>query len=157
MDLMAMLSGLTQSVSLYQTAAKTMDEAKIASATHELNAKLMHFGAEVLAMQNQSLQATERERALLREKNDLEDRVRELEKKISERERYELVDVNKGSFAYRLKKSSANGEPVHYVCQGCLDNKSMKVVLQRQPTKMSRDAICPECKTEHWFGWFRTN
>lgn len=154
MDAMGFISGITQAVSAYRAAAQTLDDAKIAAATNELQVQLTHLGAEVIAMQNQSLQATERERALLREKNDLEDRIRELEKKVSERERYELVDVHKGAFAYRLKATSADGEPGHYVCQGCLDNKAMKVVLQRQPVTMNKDAICPQCRTEYWFNWF---
>lgn len=155
MDVMGIISSITGAVSLYKTAVDTVDQAKIDAATQAINVQLISLGAEVLAMQQKELESAERERSLLREKNDLEDRVRELEKKISERERYELVDVHQGAFAYRLKVASADGEPSHYVCQGCLDNKSMKVVLQRQPSKLGRDAICPECKTEHWFNWFR--
>lgn len=154
MDVLALLSGITQAVTAYQVAADAMDKAKIAAATNELHIQLTHLGAQLIAMQNERLQAAERESTLLGENHDLRNRVRELETKASERERYELVDVHMGAFAYRLKASSANGEPVHYLCQGCLDNKAMKVVIQRH-SSLNKDAICPACKTEYWFNWFR--
>ena len=149
-----MFSGFGTALTAYRAAVQTLDEAKITAATNELTVQLAHLGAKVLTMQQERLQATERERALLREKNDLEDQIASLEQKDRGRARYELVDVNMGAFAYRPKSSCANGEPTHYVCQGCLDNKAMKVVIQRDTTP-GRDAICPECETTFWFNWFR--
>lgn len=154
MNAMSFIAGVTQAVSAYRAAAQTLDEAKIASATNELQIQLTHLGAEVIAMQKERVQATEREGAALRAKNDLADKVRELERRASERDRYELVDVFMGSFAYKLKSSSSNGEPVHYVCQSCLDNRDMKVVLQRHISG-GKDAKCPECNTGFTFNWYR--
>ncbi|MCZ4331074.1 hypothetical protein ABRZ03_02475 [Castellaniella ginsengisoli] len=154
MDLMGLFTGVTQGISAYKTAVETLDEAKVAAATNELQVQLTHLGAEVIAMQKESLQAAERERATLRAKNELEDRVRELETRISERARYELVDAFMGAFVYRLKEASADGEPMHYVCQTCLDNKAVKSVIQRHAAAGS-DAYCPTCKTTFHLNWFR--
>lgn len=150
MDLMAMLSGLTQSVGLYQTAVKTLDEAKIASATHELNAKLMHFGAEVLAMQKEGLQTTERERAHLTRIHELEDQIRELEKRRADRERYDLVEQYPGVFTLRVKESARGSEPEHHLCPGCMDNDAVKSILQFHDEQKIY-ATCPKCKVGYRF------
>lgn len=130
MDVLGLVSGISQTVGIYKTAVETLDEAKIAAATNELTAQLIQLGAEVLVMQKDGLQATERERSLLRSNNDLGDRVRELEKRISERERYDLVEDYPGTYALRIKEACRDGEPMHYLCPGCMDNKAMKSILQ---------------------------
>lgn len=130
MDVMTLLSGITQAVGAYRAAVQTLDDAKIAAATNEITIQLTQLGAEVIALQKEGLQATERERTLLGENHNLADRIRELEKRIGERERYELVEAYPGTFALRIKEAARNGEPVHYLCPGCLDNKAVKSILQ---------------------------
>lgn len=150
MDVMSLISGVSQTVSVYKTAVRTLDEAKIAAATNELTAQLIHLGAEVLSMQKDGLQSTERERALLRRINDLEDKIRELEKQISDRERYDLVEDYPGTFALKLKEARRNGEPVHYLCPGCMNNKAMKSILQfNDPSRTY--GRCNECKVTYQF------
>ncbi len=51
----------------------------------------------------------------------------EAEKALKEKGKYELFEIHKNQFAYRVKKET--GEPDHYVCQGCFD-KGIKSVLQ---------------------------
>lgn len=150
MDLMTLTSGFGQAINAHRTAVQTLDEAKITAATNELTGQLAHFGAEVLAMQKDGVQATERERAALARVHDLEDRVRELEKQASEVERYELVEEYPGTFAFRIKESARNGEPLHYVCPGCLDNKSLKSILQFSGPQKTI-ASCPACKVRYRF------
>lgn len=130
MDVMSYLTGITHAVSAYKTAVQTLDDAKITAATHELTAQLTYFGSEVLSMQKDGVQATQRERDFLTRIHELEDRVRELEKLRAERDRYELVEPYSGTYVLRVKEVSRDGEPEHYLCPGCLDNKAMKSILQ---------------------------
>jgi len=150
MDLMGIFSAVTQSASAYKTAVETLDEAKVSAATNELQIQLMHLGAEVIAMQNKSLESTERERSLLRSNDDLTDRVRELEKRIAERERYELVEEYPGVFTLRLKESCQNGEPMHHLCPHCMDNGSVKSILQFGGSNKSLGS-CSACKALYRF------
>ncbi|MGV2862124.1 hypothetical protein [uncultured Achromobacter sp.] len=151
MDPMALLSGISQSVSLYQTAVRTLDDAKIASATNELNAQLIRLGAEVLAMQKDGLEATERERAYLTRVHNLEGEVRKLEERQADRSRYELHAPYPGTVVLRVKEAARGTEPEHYVCPGCLDNHAVKSILQFN-NRAQTVASCPACKTNYRFG-----
>lgn len=46
-----------------------------------------------------------------------------------ERQRYELLALTPGVFAYALKPSARGAEPQHFLCQKCLD-KGVKAILQ---------------------------
>lgn len=146
MDVMGLISGISQTANAYKVAVQTLDEAKITTATNELTTQLIHLGAEVLSLQKNGLQSTERERALLGRVHDLEDHVRELEKRISERDRYELVEDYPGTYALRIKEAARNGEPTHYLCPGCMDNNAVKSILQLQGTD-GHYGTCSSCKS----------
>ncbi|WP_279211839.1 hypothetical protein [Achromobacter mucicolens] len=150
MDIMTALNAAGQAVGLIRAATQTLDEAKIVSATNELNIQLMQLGAEVIAMQKDGVQATERERAHLARMHELEDLVRKLEKRIAERERYELVEEYPGTFTLRLKEASQNGEPMHHLCPRCMDNDSVKSILQFYGSA-KRLSECTTCKTRYRF------
>lgn len=150
MDIMTALNAAGQAVGLIRAATQTLDEAKIVSATNELNIQLIQLGAEVIAMQKDGVQATERERTLLARVHELEDLAGKLEKRIADRERYELVEDYPGTFTLRLKEASQNGEPMHHLCPGCLDNKSVKSILQFY-NNAKRLAECTTCKTRYRF------
>ena len=156
MDLMSLFSSVTQSMSVYKAAVETVDEAKIAAATNELTAQLAHIGAHVFAMQEKASQATEREATALARIRELEDQVRELEKRNRDFSRYDLVEDYPGTFTLRIKESARNGEPVHHLCPSCRDNKSMKSILQTTP-KSKQVAQCPGCKTTFLFSDTKIN
>ncbi|MGG4774855.1 hypothetical protein ACLO87_09500 [Paenalcaligenes sp. Me52] len=147
MDPMAIFTGITHGISAYKTAVETLDEAKVTAATNELHIQLMHIGAEVIAMQNKSLESTEREATALARIRELEDQVRKLEKRNRDFSRYDLVEDYPGTFTLRIKESARNGEPVHHLCPSCRDNKSVKSILQIT-AKNNEIAQCPTCKTE---------
>ncbi len=146
MDVMAFFTAAGQAIGLIRTAAQTLDEAKIVSATNELNAQLMHLGAEVFRIQKEGLESTERERAALTRIHDLEGQVRKLEQRLADRERYELVEDHPGTLTLRLKEACRNGEPVHHLCPGCMDNKAVKSILQSDNPMHTRYK-CPNCQT----------
>jgi len=139
------LTSVRTAVSAYKAAVKTLDDAKIVTATEALDAKLIETGAHVLAQSQKALEAVERERSLLGRIHALEDKVRELEETASEKARYELVEDYPGTITYRVKESARGTEPAHYLCPGCLDNRAVKSILQFSNSK-KRLAQCPECK-----------
>ncbi|WP_155808145.1 hypothetical protein [Bordetella petrii] len=145
---MGMISGLSQAASAYRAASETLDQAKIAAATNELTLQITHFGAQVVALNEKALQATERERAALARVHHLEGEVRKLEQRISERERYELVEDYPGTFTLCIKESARGSEPLHHICPGCMDNKAVKSILQSENTKRTF-LKCPACQTSY--------
>ncbi|MGO3712864.1 MULTISPECIES: hypothetical protein [Alcaligenes] len=145
MDVMSYLTGITHAVSAYKTAVQTLDDAKITAATHELTVQLTHFGAEVLSMQKDGVQATERERELLTRIHRLEDQVQELEKLRADRDRYKLVELSADVFTLALKEEHSGDDPPHHLCQPCMDNRGKKAALQRTVEGFSIKLACPEC------------
>lgn len=101
-------------------------------------------------MQKESVQTTERERRLSARVHELEDLTSQLEQRIAERERYHLVEDYPGTFTLRLKEASQDGEPMHHLCPGCLDNSKVKSILQFHD-KEKRAADCPTCKQKYRF------
>ncbi|MGE8591535.1 MAG: hypothetical protein ACN6OD_19385 [Alcaligenes sp.] len=130
MDIPGFLSGITFAASAYKAAVELKDEAQIAAATYELQAQLTMAGAHCIAMNEKAAAAADGERAALTRMHDLEDRIRRLEKRISERERYELDEPHPGTFALRVKESARGAEPAHYICPACMDNRAVKSILQ---------------------------
>lgn len=150
MDIPGFFAGVNMAVSAYKTAVKTLDDAKITAATQELDAKLIEAGAHILTQNQKALEATERERTLLGRIHDLEDQVRQLEDRASERDRYELMEDYPGTFAYSIKDDRRGLEPPHYLCPGCLDNRSMKSILQFNGNNKTI-GHCFECKSTYRF------
>jgi hypothetical protein len=82
-------------------------------------------------------------------------RVRELEAEKSSRSafdadagRYDLRAVAEGGFAYALKSDAANGQPEHWLCASCFDQRK-KSILQYAKADLGRKIYaCPNCQTQ---------
>ena len=95
------------------------------------------------------LEAQEAQAALVSDKRDLEERVRELEAWDGEKERYELKDVGQGCLAYALKADAQGAEPPHSLCAACY-NQGRKSILVPFHISIGRgDALqCHVCGSE---------
>lgn len=60
----------------------------------------------------------------------------------SDLDRYELWETPTGSVVYRLKASMEHGQPLHYLCPNCIEEKR-KSILQG-PRHFRK---CPHCRT----------
>lgn len=83
------------------------------------------------------------------------ERIRELEKEVAqlkawstEKERYELMDLYRGFFAYVPKIGEERGEPAHALCATCYE-RGVKSYLQTNGSGNvhMRAWECPSCKT----------
>ncbi|MFY2610485.1 hypothetical protein [Achromobacter ruhlandii] len=145
MDVTAIFSMITNAVSAYKAAVELKDEAQIIAATNELQMKLSIALAHVIAVQEKDAERAKSERDLLNRIHELEDQASALKMRISDRDRYELVEAYPGTFTLRLKELSLNGEPMHHLCPGCLDNNQVKSILQFTGAEKIY-ANCPACK-----------
>ncbi|WP_186093591.1 hypothetical protein [Burkholderia gladioli] len=154
MDL-SLVSGAVASI----TAAKEIGKAAlglrdfnaIASQLSEMNAKLLDAQERLFAHNTQLL-------ALQQQYFEAAQQLAEAEKALSEKGRYVLFEIVRGSFAYRAdaRPISAQGgnpsasEPEHYICQPCFDGPDRrKATLRLHPTTQYIVGwwSCPVCNT----------
>ena len=71
----------------------------------------------------------------------------------AEKEKYELKEVGKGVFAFKLKDVSRGNEPSHYLCVGCLEGGKKSILQDTKVEKYStRVHRCHLCSAEYLFG-----
>ncbi len=92
------------------------------------------------------LESANDERAALVDKiRQLEEKVASLEAWNTEKQRYQLVDIGEGTFAFALKQSMSGGEPPHYICANCYEH-SEKSILQHTHLPSGSDSMtCHRC------------
>ncbi len=81
--------------------------------------------------------------------------LRKAKEAIKQRERYSLVEIGTGTFAYQINRAvsscelgdQSSTEPMHYVCQRCLDS-GVKTVLQRTVSMGCVYFHCHACNTK---------
>jgi uncharacterized protein YdbL (DUF1318 family) len=109
--------------------------------------------AAVIELQEKILSAREAQTALLQRVDDLEAELATFKTWASEKLRYQLKDFGGGTFAYELKASEANGEPMHRVCPSCYEKQKKSILQSRGRDAWQRDMYkCHGCESEYAFG-----
>nr|WP_306267621.1 hypothetical protein [Pararhizobium sp. IMCC3301] len=121
------------------------DKAKIDAALQDINAKL-------LATQGIMLTAYEERRALLAQVEELEKARMQVENWKREAARYQLKQIPPTVLVYALKKPVQGGEPEHYICPNCYNDRK-KSLLHRKPSASGGEIIkCDNCSYEQRIG-----
>lgn len=133
-EISAAIQSTKSALELVKAARGLSNYSELLTAVTEVQIKLTDAIASELASQEKQ--------ALLAE------RVRELEKRISEFEswenhmqKYALLEFTTKALAYALKPGMENGEPMHYLCTACVDKRQRSTL---QPN--GRYLVCPACK-----------
>lgn len=136
------LSALKISVEMAKTAVAIRDDNKIAEATQLLNERII--GVQNAALHLQDKLSTQRDEieALKDAKREAGTQIAELEQRASDRAKYKLHELSEGIFVLAHVEGGDAGNPMHYLCQSCMDNASKKVVLQ---TTKNRGRILLHC------------
>jgi hypothetical protein len=114
--------------------------------------KLIEFQAKIIEANNKAFAAQDERAALLRQISDLEGEVGALKAERSKLQRYELKDYGAGSFAYQLKESEANGEPMHRVCATCYQQGHISILHFSHNSEGQDWYDCKRCKSNQHFG-----
>jgi hypothetical protein len=103
----------------------------------------------VIELQKEILAAQSTQAALVEAVGALKGRVAELEAWDADKQRYTLADFGSGLLAYALKDSMANGEPPHYLCAQCYNDK-IKSILQTETRFPGRCHVltCHRCGSD---------
>jgi hypothetical protein len=94
-----------------------------------VQSKVIELQRTILEAQGGMFAANEERSALIQRVRDLEKEVTELKAWNTEKENYELKSVYIGAFAYLPKPNLANAEPPHWLCATCYQN-GKKSLLQ---------------------------
>ena len=123
---------------------------------NQLSAVVAQLNDQILKAQDSLFAHNTQLMALQQEVIEAREKLRKMEETVAQRRRYTLFELSDGVFVYRVNISPEGGaasdpcsaEPIHYVCQPCLDTKDVRVVLVRSGTQLCITHICPQCKAE---------
>ena len=97
----------------------------------EVQGKVIELQSAILGAQSSALAANADQAAMAEEIRRLRELLARAEAWHQEKQRYELLALEPGIFAFALKKASAGGEPPHWICARCY-NAGAKYILQNQ-------------------------
>jgi len=148
---MSAVSGLMTSLRAVVEITKAMKDLDSAIA---LQIKTFELTREIMSAQSYAMEAVAAQSALLDRVRQLEEEKAKLEAWESEKQRYELQDVDRGFFAHVLKPGMENGEPLHALCTTCYQ-RGLKSFLQSRGHIIVHDHywFCPACKTQVKSQW----
>lgn len=130
--------------------------AEIAKITSDVKAsaqviqKTAELNITILALQEKMSTVLTEKDALLQEKKDLEQKITQFDHWETEAARYELKEIALDVFMYTVKPSAAIGEPSHWLCPNCYEDKR-KSIIQRDSTISKAFYACPNCKHQFHF------
>lgn len=91
--------------------------------TVKRNAAVADLWEQIIAAQTRYTAAIERVR-------ELEEELRRFETWEAEKQRYKLIELRKGLFAYSLKEGMEGGEQPHHLCASCYQNGFKSLLKQ---------------------------
>jgi hypothetical protein len=109
--------------------------------------KVIEMQSAITSLQSTLMSIQAENQDLLRQKNELEQRLTDAENWNAEAQRYSLTEITTGVFVYALKPEEAKSGPSHWLCVNCYQNKQ-KSILQSEGTGIDGTYyLCPRCKT----------
>jgi hypothetical protein len=105
--------------------------------------------AAVIELQEKILAAQQSQATLIERIGDLEKQVADFEAWNAEKERYELKTIGVAAFAYMLKPEARRGEPPHFVCTNCYNQRRISVIQYGVPKPGAwAEFSCPACRNK---------
>jgi hypothetical protein len=118
----------------------------------EFQSKLIEFQKKIIEANTSAFAAQDERLALLAKISELEKDVASLEAEKRRLDRYQLKDFGGGSFAYELKASEANGEPIHRVCALCYQRENLSILQFSHRSEGQDWYDCHNCNKGQHFG-----
>ncbi len=114
--------------------------------TAMVQGKVIELQSAILSAQSSALSAQAEQAALLQEIDKLKKEMARLEAWETEKQKYKLVQLADGVFAYSLKEDATGGEPPHEICANCYQQGFISI-LQREHRFPGRTehAVCAGC------------
>ena len=141
MDITAIAAGIS-SLKTAGDIAKAMLGLKV---SEDVRAQVIELQTAIMAAQSGALGAQGEMFALINRVRQLESEIAAVRAWEDEKARYQLKMFETESFAYVLKESAANGEPIHYACANCFQQGHKSILQVRSRLRNSRTYECQRC------------
>jgi len=110
-------------------------------------------GNVVIALQEKIFAGNAMYSELVQRKDELEREIVSLKDWEAEKARYELVELYEGALAYAVKEAMRGGEPFHYICPACYQQRK-KSILQGATWHLGEHSLtCPACELKVVHSW----
>lgn len=126
------MAGITEIGGAIGGLKAALDIAKGLNATADavaINDAKIALQTAIIEAQTSLLAAQEAQTANLRRIEQLEQEIVRLKDWSGERERYHLIDADRGAFVYMPKPNMENGEPAHWLCANCFNQGRKSFLL----------------------------
>jgi hypothetical protein len=144
---MAVIGGLAASLNAAVNIAKAMIGVHDAVVFQE---KVVELQQVLLSAQSSAITAQSDQFSLLDEIRGLKEQLAKVQAWDATKQRYHLVEIEEGQFAYALNQSVAvPGEPAHRLCSNCFD-RGEKSILQTERRNPGRHTVyvCHRCNSD---------
>ena len=138
----AFLTGLSATIKFIKGSLEKIKDMAVREKVEELLNAIIPLQSHIIALQDGYF-------TCIKEKQNLEDKLREIEDWRKESGGYELKPLIPGVFAYVKKSERGDTGPVVYFCTKCFDIDHKKSILQlRSETQYGRWYKCHNCNSE---------
>jgi hypothetical protein len=144
-----MIAEISAGISSLKTAKELVQGLNSLKTEAALNEVKINLQSLILDAQQGLFAGQEAQSAAAERIRQLEQKLMEFENWTAESERYELADAGQGTMAYRLKPGMENGEPPHWLCATCFQDRK-KSHLHKEDQFPGRNTVlrCMPCRTE---------
>lgn len=143
------IQGMVSSLQSVTEIAKTIVGLHNSSA---IKAKVGELQSAVLSAQQSAMSAYSAHSTLVERVRELERQVTEMEAWETEKQRYELHQLPPGTYLYRIKPEMQGSEPMHYICANCYQSRQ-KSILQGGGLSDGQETFeCVRCKSRFTAG-----
>jgi len=118
----------------------------------EVQAKAIELNQKILAAQYALFDANAAQTTLIQRVSELEKQIASMEAWETQKQRYKMTSPFNGCTVYALQKSMSEGEPPHYICANCYQNRKPSILQNGTSTSKEGGSwgllVCPVCKAE---------
>ncbi|MEZ0170772.1 hypothetical protein [Microvirga sp. TS319] len=118
-----MLAEITAGLSSLKAATDIVKGLNAANTLAAINEVKLDLQERIFEAREALAAAQDAQTVALQRIRDLEQEVMQLKDWESEKQRYELKPIDRGSFAYMLKPGMESGEPPHWLCANCFSRR----------------------------------
>lgn len=86
--------------------------------------------------------------ASIKEKEALEQKLKNIENWNEEAARYELEELASGVYVYAIKEAAKSSGPVHYLCAKCYNDRKKSILQRTQHSYSGMHYVCHSCSSE---------
>jgi Zn finger protein HypA/HybF involved in hydrogenase expression len=135
-----MINGLKTAAEIVQGLLTLKIDSAVSAKATELNGVISDLRHKLFTIQTDHS-------TVLSRINALEAEIVRLKNWDEEKKNYELNELARDSFAYRVKPSMQGAEPPHNICPECYQQNVKSILQKHVSSGGARAFICPHCST----------